>query len=78
MTEKIDQRDKLHQNPFEYKITKNNKVFIYWNSQCIKVLSKDKATRFKAKIKDLSDWDIQLLLAKITGHFKHGNEKMNK
>ncbi len=71
----IDQRNRLEENPFEFKVTKNGKVFIYWQSKEIKILSGQAASKFLRKIENSSQFDIQLELAKVTGHFKHGNEK---
>jgi len=71
----IDQRKKLEENPFEYKVTKSGKVFIYWQNKNIMTLSGERAAKFLKKIENKSDFDIQLELAKVTGHFKHGNER---
>lgn len=71
----IDQRNRLQEEPFEYKVTKSGKVFIYWNNKEIKVLSGKVADKFLRKIENKSDFDVQLELAKFTGHFKHGNER---
>lgn len=70
----IDQRNRLKEDPFEYKTTKSGKVFVYWQNREIKVLSGQAASKFLRKIESKSDFDVQLELAKVTGHFKHGNE----
>jgi len=71
----IDQRDRLKEDPFEYKVTKSGKVFVYWNNKEIKILSGKAADKFLRKIENKSDFEVQLELAKVTGHFKHGNER---
>ncbi len=71
----IDQRDRLKEDPFEYKVTKSGKVFIYWQNKEIKILSGQAASKFMRKVENKSDFDVQLELAKVTGHFKHGNER---
>jgi len=75
----IDQRDKLKESPFDYEVTKAGKVFIYWNGSGsrsrIKILSGVTASKFLKKVENKSDFDVQMALAKATGHFKHGNER---
>jgi len=65
-------------NIFSYKITKETKAMIYYNSKLILVYSGKKGENFAKKIKNLSPENQQLMLAKITGNFKRGNEKFAK
>ncbi|WP_432666188.1 hypothetical protein R9X47_07670 [Wukongibacter baidiensis] len=74
MTE-IDKRDKLRENPFSYKITKANKTLIYYENRMIKTLNEKETKRLIKKIDGLSQFEVQLALAKITGNFKRGNER---
>lgn len=78
MEKPIDQRGKLTEEVFTYRITKDKKVFISWHGKQVTTLSGRKAEDFMAEIADAQDKEAQLILAKATGHFKHGNEKMNK
>ena len=71
----IDQRNKLDENPFSYQITKAQKTMISWNNKVIMTLSEKDTKSFLSKIDGKSDYEIQMVLAKITGNFKHGNEK---
>ena len=75
----IDKRDRLKESPFDYEVTKAGKVFIYWmkdgSRSRIKILSGQAAAKFLRKIENKSEFDVQMALAKITGHFKHGNER---
>jgi len=71
----IDKRDRLKEKPFSYKITKANKTFIYFENKRIKILSEKETEKFILKIKGKDDFQIQMVLAKITGNFKHGNER---
>ena len=75
MSKKTDKRNKLVEKPFSYKITKSTNMMIYWNNQHIKTLNNADSKRIISKINDKSDHQIQLILAKITGNFKRGNEK---
>ncbi|NDI33273.1 hypothetical protein [Chengkuizengella sediminis] len=73
----IDKRDRLKENPFSYKITKANKTMIYWDNRMIKTLSEKESKKFLSNIEGKDDYAIQLILAKLTGNFKRGNEKNN-
>jgi len=74
----IDKRKKLTEEVFAYKATKEQKVFISWHGKPVTILGGDKARRFLADIAGAGHQQAQLIMAKATGHFKHGNEKMSK
>lgn len=74
----IDNRDRLKENPFSYKMTKALKTIIFYEGKQIKILSEKETKKLSARIQNKSEFDIQLELAKITGNFKRGNEKQSK
>lgn len=74
MTE-IDKRNVLDNEVFTYRVSKNEKVFIYWHNKQVKILSGKEARCFIKKIADLNQKETQLVMAKATGNFKRGNEK---
>lgn len=76
----IDKRKKLIEEPFNYKITKKGTVIIYFDNKQIKIIKDREAERLIKKIKEAesNNTEIQLLLAKITGNFKRGNEKLSR
>ncbi len=76
----IDKRKKLIEEPFNYKITKKGTVIIYFGNKQIKVIKDREAEILIKKIKEAESNipEIQLLLAKITGNFKRGNEKLSR
>lgn len=78
MNKSIDKRGKLDDEVFTYRITKDKKVFISWYGKQVTTLSGSKADDFIEDIEDALGKEAQLIMAKATGHFKHGNEKMNK
>ena len=78
MDKPIDQRGKLDGGIFSYQSVKNDRVFIFWQGRRVMILSKQKATRFLEEIAGLEGKEAQLVMAKATGHFKHGNEKSNR
>jgi hypothetical protein len=71
-----DKRQILREeSPFSWKILKNEKAFIYWKGKIIKTISGKDLNKLERLIEYDNDFEIQLFLAKITGNFKHGNEK---
>ncbi len=78
MEKPIDKRGKLEDEVFSYRITKDKKVFIAWHGKQVTILKGNKAEDFIADIADAEGKEAQLIMARATGNFKHGNEKMNK
>ncbi|MCL2672127.1 MAG: hypothetical protein FWF10_08840 [Clostridiales bacterium] len=78
MGKSIDKRGRLDEEVFAYRITKDKKVFISWHGKQVTILSGKQADRFISDIAGADGKAAQLLMAKATGHFKHGNEKMNR
>ncbi|MGE8034074.1 hypothetical protein [Lysinibacillus sp. NPDC093692] len=76
----IDKRNRLSEEPFAYQITKKGTVVIAYEGKQIKIVKDREAERLIARIKEVEDnlTAVQLLLAKITGNFKRGNEKIGK
>ena len=76
----IDKRNRLGEEPFAYRMTKDGTVAINYKGKQIKVVKDKEAERLIARIKAVENniLEVQLLLAKITGNFKHGNEKLSK
>lgn len=75
----IDKRNRLDEEPFTYKISKNLTVFISFKGREIKSVKGKEAEKLVGRLQQAETTkDIQLVLAKATGHFKHGNEKMGK
>ena len=78
MKNDIDKRGILDNEVFSYKINKDQKVFISYEGTTVTILSGKKAESFISKIKHAKDKDAQLIMAKVTGNFKRGNEKPDK
>lgn len=72
-----DKRERLKEEPFSYQIMKNQSVVISYNHKVIKTIRGKEAAKFINKIA-VEDADIQLLLARMTGNFKRGNERLSK
>jgi proteasome assembly chaperone (PAC2) family protein len=72
----IDKRNRLDEAPFGYKETKNNTVFLEYFGKQVKILKGKEAERFLNKINAAkNEKEKQLVMAKITGNFKRGNER---
>ena len=71
----IDKRNRLDDDAFEYRETKDSTVHISWHGKRVMTLKGPQARKFLAKIADLEGKAAQLVMAKITGNFKHGNER---
>ena len=78
MARSVDKRGILDAEVFTYRMTKDKKVFISCDGKQVTTLSGKKAESFIAKIQGLEGKDAQLIMAKVTGNFKRGNEKLFK
>jgi hypothetical protein len=74
----IDQRDHLVGKPFAFRVAKNGSVFVSWQGRTVTTLNGKAAERFLAQIEGLEGQDAQLVMAKVTGNFKRGNERLSK
>jgi hypothetical protein len=73
MTDQKSQQDEV----FDYQVTKDGKVLIYWNNRLVTTLANQKAQKFLNQIRQDGS-DEQLIMARFTGNFKRGNEHDNK
>ena len=73
----IDRRSRLTDVPFAYRTTKDGTVFISWHGKTVTTLRGNAADRILTAVQELDDRAAQLLMAKATGHFKHGAERKN-
>lgn len=74
----IDKNNRLQEECFSYRVSKDNKVFISWYDKQVMILKGKESEKFLAKIDKSDSFEAQLIMAKITGNFKHGNEKLGK
>ena len=74
----VDRRNRLDGDVFAYRETKDSIVHISWYGKRVMTLKGPQARKFLAKIVDLEGKEAQLVMAKITGNFKHGNERATK
>lgn len=71
-----DRRGKLSgEAPFSYRLLKDGKAIVYYDGKAVyTAVGKDYARLLRAIELD-DEYRLQLFLAKVTGNFKHGNER---
>ena len=71
-----DKNSRLNDRKFHYRLTKNNIVLIEYYRKQIMMLKGNDAEKFLYKINHAhNDTEKQLIMAKVTGNFKRGNER---
>ncbi|MDL2417696.1 hypothetical protein AVT_25120 [Bacillus tropicus] len=71
-----DKHNRLNDRAFHYRVTKNNIVLIEYYVKRIMILKGNDAEKFLYKINHAhNDTEKQLIMAKVTGNFKRGNER---
>ncbi len=75
----MSKQDRLSENQFSYKATKDGKLLVYWHGKHFRTYTGMEAADILSEIEEASsDRDIQFALARVTGNFKRGNEKLAK
>ncbi len=59
-------------------MVKNGTVFVSWQGKTVTTLNGKGAERFLAQIEGLDGQPAQLVMAKVTGNFKRGNERTSQ
>jgi hypothetical protein len=65
----------LEDRPFSYRETKDGKVMIDWRGKHAGTFTGSRARRFLAAVDGAGDERLQIEMARVTGNFKHGNER---
>ena len=68
----------LADEPFDYQVTKDNRVLFYYHDQHVKTIAGSDARKFIAQAEGLDEPALQVLMARATGNFKRGNEREGK
>ena len=71
----IDKHNRFDEQVFDYTATKAGLVLIYWYGKHVTTLKGEKARKFLANVDCLDEREAQLVMAKVTGNFKRGNER---
>lgn len=71
-----DQRNILFtEKPFSFKLLKDKKCQISHKGKPVAIISGKDYNKLLRVIEMDNEYELQLFLAKITGNFKHGNER---
>ncbi|MGM0840038.1 MAG: hypothetical protein ACQEWE_04875 [Bacillota bacterium] len=74
-----DKRNRLDEAPFQYRINKDQSVFIEYEGKRVKILKGKEAEKFIKNVNAAeTDKAVQLIMAKITSNFKRGNERKKR
>ena len=68
----------VDESPFDYQVTKDNRVLVYWHHKLVKTLAGKQAQKFLRQMGHAEGADAQLVMARFTGNFKRGNERDGK
>ena len=60
---------------FAWASTKDGRVRISWRGKVVTTLAGGPAARFLAQVEGVDEEAEQLLMARVTGNFKRGNER---
>lgn len=67
--------EKFTEEVFSYKVSKDKKVFLFWYGKQVMILKGKDSEKFIARISGADFQEAQLIMAKVTGNFKRGNER---
>ncbi|MDQ6883192.1 MAG: hypothetical protein M3077_02975 [Candidatus Dormibacteraeota bacterium] len=71
-----DQRGRLIADPFEYRVTKDGKLMISRAGRRVGVVAGTASEQLRKRLTETSDKQaVQILLARATGHYRHGTER---
>jgi hypothetical protein len=70
-----DARNRFDEDVFSYRVTRDGRVLISWQGRIVTTVAGHGASRLVAKLDGADRREAQQLLARATGHFKHGNER---
>ncbi|GCE29966.1 hypothetical protein KDA_54500 [Dictyobacter alpinus] len=75
----MDYKRGYRQEAFSYQTNKDeSKVFVYWRGKQVTILKDKETKKFLRKIEGMEHKEAQLVMAKLTGNFKRGNERDSK
>ena len=60
---------------FDFEVRQNGEVAIFHRQRLAAILRGQAAQQFIAQANELSDADLQQVMARVTGNYKRGNER---
>jgi hypothetical protein len=70
-----DDDSALESKPYTW-VENNGEVRISWKGRIVTVLRKESAVKFLERVSIADEKEAQLIMAKTTGNFKRGNERV--
>jgi len=70
-------RTNLDDAAFAYRTRKNGEVEISYHGKPVTTLRGKDAAKFTSRAEGLENHEAQLLMARVTGNFKRGNERLS-
>jgi len=70
-----DARNRFDEDVFTHRVTKDGKVLISWEGRIVSTVAGKAASKLISRLESADRRGVQHLLARATGHFKHGNER---
>lgn len=68
-------RTSIDDGAFDYATRKNGTVVVSYYGRPITTLRGESAAQFAGRVVGLEEREAQLLMARVTGNFKRGNER---
>jgi hypothetical protein len=65
----------LEDDPFDWRVTKNGQVLVSRGGRVVTTVRGAAAARLIGRLERAGDDEAQHLLARVTGNYKHGNER---
>ena len=73
-----DARNRFDEDVFTHRVTKGGKVLISWQGRPVTTVAGKPAERLIGRLEHADRREVQHLLARATGNFRHGNEREGK
>lgn len=70
-----DTRNRFDQDVFTHRITKDGRVLISWQGRVVTTVAGARARKLIEQLDRGDRREVQHLLARATGNFRHGNER---
>ena len=67
--------DRETESDFSFRLVTDGSVRITWRGKHVVTLTGPKAAAFRTRIESADEGEAQLLMARVTGNFKRGNER---
>ena len=74
----MSSEDPLSEQPFSYQESKDGRLHIYCRGKLASTVKGREATRLLSRLQSADASQAQLVMAKATGQFKFGNERVGK